>query len=69
MGGPSKGRPQNARSTEWRRTGSTQRSMEGDSGSGNGPKWPGLSIKKKKNTIIIDGVINCDSIMVIDLPK
>lgn len=43
MEGPSQGRPQYSRSTERRRPGSTQGNMEGDSGRGNGPKWPRLS--------------------------
>lgn len=33
-------------SYEWRRTGSAQISMEGDSGSGNRSKWPRISKKK-----------------------
>jgi len=48
MGGLSQGEPQNVRSAEWRRTGGIWRSMEGDSGSDNGPK-----ISIKKNIIII----------------
>jgi len=38
--GSSKGRYQDVGSYEWRGTGRTQRNMEGDSGSDNGPKWP-----------------------------
>lgn len=50
MGGPSQGTSQDAGSSERRRTGKAQRSMEGDSGSGNGPKWSRISQKKEKNT-------------------
>jgi len=47
MGRLSQRRPQNVGSSERRRTGRAQRSMEGDSGSDNEYKWPRISLKKK----------------------
>jgi len=48
MGGPSQRRPQNIGSSERRRTGRAQRSIEVDSGSDNGSKWLRTSLKIKK---------------------
>lgn len=46
MRGLSQGRSQNVGSYEQRIIGRAQRSIEGDRGSGNGPKWPRISLKK-----------------------
>lgn len=53
MGEPSQGWPQDVGNYERRRYGRRQKRMEGDSGSGNGPKWPRINQKKKKKEVVI----------------